>query len=126
VVTTPAPGADDNAAGIAVLSEILRNTLLQNYRHKHTLQFIAYAAEEIGIQGSYELAKVYRENKTKVLGVIQFDGVNYNIKKSFDMALISDSTNADQNNFLATLIDKYLHAKWTWDQCGHGCSDHAA
>lgn len=121
-----APGADDNAAGIAVLSDILRVMVAQNYKPRHTIQFIAYAAEEVGIQGSYELAKVYREKKTKVLGVMQFDGVNYNEKKTFDMALISDSTNADQNNFLASLIDKYVHAKWTWEQCGYGCSDHAA
>ncbi|MBC7714643.1 MAG: M20/M25/M40 family metallo-hydrolase [Rhizobacter sp.] len=125
-VDSPAPGADDNAAGIAVVSEVLRNAVLQNFKPKHTIQFIAYAAEEEGIQGSHELAKVYREKKSKVLGVMQFDGVNYNIKKTFDMALISDSTNADQNNFLATLIDKYVHVKWTWDQCGYGCSDHAA
>lgn len=121
-----APGADDNAAGIAVLSDILRLVVSQNYKPKHTIQFIAYAAEEVGIQGSYELAKVYREKKTKVLGVMQFDGVNYNVGKTFDMALISDSTNAEQNNFLASLIDKYVHAKWTWEQCGYGCSDHAA
>ncbi len=125
-VDSLAPGADDNAAGIAVLSDILRVLVAQNYKPKHTIQFIAYAAEEVGIQGSYELARVYREKKTKVLGVMQFDGVNYNVKKTFDMALISDSTNAEQNNFLASLIDKYVQAKWTWEQCGYGCSDHAA
>ena len=125
-VESIAPGADDNAAGIAVLSDILRLVVMQNYRPRHTIQFIAYAAEEVGIQGSYELAKVYREKKNKVLGVMQFDGVNYNVGKTFDMALISDSTNPEQNNFLASLIDKYVHAKWTWEQCGYGCSDHAA
>lgn len=125
-VDSHAPGADDNAAGIAVVSDIIRVMVNQNYQPRHTIQFIAYAAEEVGIQGSYELARVYRENKRKVLGVMQFDGVNYNIKKTFDMALISDSTNSEQNNFLASLIDKYVKASWTWEQCGYGCSDHAA
>lgn len=125
-VDSHAPGADDNAAGIAVVSDIIRVMVSQNYQPRHTIQFIAYAAEEVGIQGSYELARVYREKKTKVLGVMQFDGVNYNVKKTYDMALISDSTNPEQNNFLATLIDKYVKAKWTWEQCGYGCSDHAA
>ncbi len=121
-----APGADDNAAGIAVLSDIVRVIVKHNYKPKHTIQFIAYAAEEVGIQGSYELARVYRENKTKVLGVIQFDGVNYNVGKTFEMALISDSTNPEQSSFLANLIDKYVKVSWTWEQCGYGCSDHAA
>lgn len=125
-VDSHAPGADDNAAGIAVLSDIVRVMVNQNYQPRHTIQFIAYAAEEVGIQGSYELARVYREKKTKVLGVMQFDGVNYNVKKTFDMALISDSTNPEQNMFLASLIDKYVKATWTWEQCGYGCSDHAA
>lgn len=125
-VDSHAPGADDNAAGIAVVSDIIRVMVNQNYQPRHTIQFIAYAAEEVGIQGSYELARVYREKRTKVLGVMQFDGVNYNIKKTYDMALISDSTNAEQNNFLAALIDKYVKATWTWEQCGYGCSDHAA
>lgn len=125
-IHSAAPGADDNAAGIAVLSDIVRVMVNQNYQPRHTIQFIAYAAEEVGIQGSYELARVYREKRTKVLGVMQFDGVNYNVKKTYDMALISDSTNAEQNNFLASLIDKYVKATWTWEQCGYGCSDHAA
>nr|BDT29337.1 M20/M25/M40 family metallo-hydrolase [Bacteriovorax sp. HI3] len=125
-VDSHAPGADDNAAGIAVISDIIRVMVKKSYQPKHTIQFIAYAAEEVGIQGSYELARVYRENKKKVLGVFQFDGVNYNIKKTYDMALISDSTNEEQNMFVASLIDKYVKVRWTWEQCGYGCSDHAA
>jgi len=125
-VDSHAPGADDNAAGIAVLSDMIRLVVNQSYQPKHTIQFIAYAAEEVGIQGSYELARVYREKKIKVLGVMQFDGVNYNQKRTYDMAIISDSTNQEQNLFLASLVDKYLKARWSWDQCGYGCSDHAA
>ena len=118
-------GADDNAAGIAVLSEILRIIMLKNYAPERTIQFIAYAAEEEGIQGSYELASVYREKKINVVGVIQFDGVNY-AGKSYDMALIKDNTNRAQNKFVASLIDEYVKVSWTWDKCGYACSDHAA
>lgn len=125
-VHSHAPGADDNAAGIAVLSDIIRLVVTQNYQPKHTIQFIAYAAEEVGIQGSYELARIYREKQIKVLGVMQFDGVNYNVQKSYDMAIISDNTNTEQNNFMASLLDTYIKVKWTWEECGYGCSDHAA
>lgn len=125
-VDSHAPGADDNAAGIAVLSDIIRLVVNQNYQPKHTIQFIAYAAEEVGIQGSYELARVYREKKIKVLGVMQFDGVNYNQKRTYDMAIISDNTNQEQNLFLASLVDKYVKVRWAWDKCGYACSDHAA
>lgn len=121
-----APGADDNAAGIAVLTEILRNLVVNQYAPKHTIQFIAYAAEEVGIQGSYQLSKHYRENKIKVLGKLQFDGVNYNKLRSYDLSIISDNTNEEQNLFLAKLVDTYLQVSWTWQPCGYACSDHAA
>lgn len=121
-----APGADDNAAGIAILSDLTRIIVEQNYKPKHTIQIIAYAAEEVGIQGSYDLARVYRDKQTKVIGVLQLDGVNYKGSPDYDFALISDFTNNDQNLFLASLIDTYLKLPWTWDQCNYGCSDHAA
>ncbi len=120
-----APGADDNAAGIAVLSVLIKTIVEHQYKPKKTIQFIAYAAEEVGIQGSYEIAKQYRLLNKNVIGVLQFDGVNY-AGKNYDLALISDSTHLEQNHFLAELIDTYLHVPWTWDSCGYACSDHAA
>ena len=119
-----APGADDNAAGIAIITDTIKVMANLNYKPKRTIQFIAYAAEEVGIQGSYELARVYRENKKKVVGVLQLDGVNYK-GPSYDIALIADSTHGEQNRFLARLIDTYVKATWTYDVCGYGCSDHA-
>lgn len=121
-----APGADDNAAGIAVLTEILRNLVINNYAPKHSIQFIAYAAEEVGIQGSYQLSKFYRENKIQVLGKLQFDGVNYNKIRSYDLTIINDNTNPEQNQFMAALVDTYLKVSWAWQECGYACSDHAA
>lgn len=119
-----APGADDNAAGIAIITDAISVMAKLNYKPKRTLQFIAYAAEEVGIQGSYELARVYRENQKRVVGVLQLDGVNYK-GPSYDIALIADSTHGEQNRFIARLIDTYVKATWTYDVCGYGCSDHA-
>jgi bacterial leucyl aminopeptidase len=121
-----APGADDNAAGIAVLTEILQLIVNNNYRPRHTIQFIAYAAEEVGIQGSYHLAKVYAKRRTNVIGVIQFDGVNYK-GPSYDITLVKDYTSQQQNDFLASLLTTYQpDIKWRYELCGYGCSDHAA
>lgn len=118
-----APGANDNAAGIAVISDIIKIMVEQNYRPKHTIQFIAYAAEEVGLQGSSDIAQNYRNLGKKVIGVLQLDGINYT-GKTFDMALISDLTYGPQNIFMAQLIDQYLKANWSWDKCGYACSDH--
>jgi len=45
-----APGADDNASGVALLLEVLR--VLQDVPLKRTVEFVAFAAEEPGLIGS--------------------------------------------------------------------------
>lgn len=46
-----APGANDNAAGVAGVMEMAR--LLKNYPNHHPWRFIAFVEEETGILGSY-------------------------------------------------------------------------
>lgn len=121
-----APGADDNAAGVAVVSELIRIIVDNNYRPKRSLHFVIYAAEEYNMLGSYDIAKRYRESKQKVIGVLNLDGVNDKQNNEYDLVLIDDSTDKEQNIFLGNLIDTYLQKKWTWQTCGYGCSDHAA
>ncbi|MAF77545.1 MAG: hypothetical protein CME60_05230 [Halobacteriovoraceae bacterium] len=120
-----APGADDNAAGIALLTELIQLIIEHNYKPRHDLTFMAYAAEEVGILGSYEITRNYRQNNKAIAGVLQFDGINYQ-GETFEMALIEDLTNREQNLFLAKLIDEYIKVPWTYQRCGYACSDHAA
>lgn len=47
-----APGADDDASGIASLSEIIRVLRDNNFRPKRSVALMAYAAEEVGLRGS--------------------------------------------------------------------------
>jgi leucyl aminopeptidase len=117
------PGADDNAAGIALLTDMIKIVVEKNYRPKHTIQFIAYAAEEVGLRGSAEIAKTYHQNQKKVIGVMQFDGVNY-VGKTFEMAILSDGVSPLQSRFVANLVDEYVKASWSWEKCGYACSDH--
>jgi leucyl aminopeptidase len=51
-----APGADDNASGISAVVEMLRVLESAGYRPTLTLKFIAFAAEEVGLKGSYDYA----------------------------------------------------------------------
>jgi leucyl aminopeptidase len=121
-----APGADDNASGIATITEIIKVLLDGNYQPQNTLVFVSYAAEEVGLLGSKEMAKSYRESGENVLGVLQLDMTNFN-GSDWDIVLISDYTNEAQNNFLGSLIDTYLpQLSWGYDKCGYACSDHAS
>src|SRR5262245_52154437 len=46
----PAPGADDDASGVATLTEVARVLLAKDFRPERTIKFMAYAAEEVGLR----------------------------------------------------------------------------
>jgi hypothetical protein len=53
----PAPGANDNASGMAALLEVAR--VLSQRPHRASIMFVAFAAEEVGRQGSAAFIKEY-------------------------------------------------------------------
>ena len=58
-----APGADDNASGVAVALEIARVMKLHNYQPRSSIRFVTFAMEELGLYGAYHDAnKVTQEN----------------------------------------------------------------
>lgn len=122
-----APGADDNASGIATITEIIRVMMDSGYKPARTIQFMGYAAEEVGLLGSKAIAKEYQAQGKKVVGVVQFDMTNHKGSKNLDIVFMNDFTNEAQNKFLGSLVDKYVaDVKWGYSKCGYGCSDHAS
>lgn len=127
-----APGADDNASGIATLTETLRILLANEFLPKRTVQIMAYAAEEIGLYGSADIADNYSTNGKNVLAAVQFDMTNFK-GSSFDIALNNDEdyTSNELNLFLIELLEHYNsngEHKITYgsSKCGYGCSDHVS
>ncbi len=120
-----APGADDDASGIATFTEAMRAALSNGYTPARTIKFIAYAAEEVGLRGSADIASDAQSAGDNVIGVLQLDMTNYN-GSSPDIVLMQDYTNSAQNSFVGNLIDTYTGATWATDNCGYGCSDHAS
>lgn len=120
-----APGADDNASGIACVTEVLRVLMQNSYKPTRTIKFISYAGEEGGLLGSNEVAAAYKKMNARVLGVMQLDMTNYK-GSAKDIYMMSDNTNTELNNFVGNLIDTYVKVSWGYDKCGYGCSDHAS
>lgn len=124
--TARAPGADDDASGVASMTEALRALIASGYRPRRTIFVVAYAAEEVGLRGSQEIARQFKAARRKVAGVLQLDMTNYKGAAN-DIYLITDYTNSQQNTFIAELVGAYLPAlKIGYDKCGYGCSDHAS
>lgn len=125
--TARAPGSDDNASGIATVSEVIRTLVQSNYQPKKTLKFMAYAAEEVGLLGSKEIATKFKKDKVNVVGVMQLDMTNFKGTEDLDIVMMTDYTNEEQNKFVGSIIDTYVPGiKWGFDKCGYGCSDHAS
>ena len=122
-----APGSDDNASGIATITEVVRVLVDNSYQPQKTLKFMAYAAEEEGLLGSKEIAADFKKRNENVIGVMQLDMTNFKGSPDFDIVLMQDYTNDQQNKFVGALIDHYVPGiKWGYDKCGYACSDHAS
>ena len=96
-----------------------------SYRSKKTIKFMAYAAEEIGLVGSREIATQFKKDGVNVVGVMQLDMTNFKGSDE-DIVLMDDYTNRAQNTFIKSIIDTYVKVKWGTDHCGYACSDHAS
>lgn len=121
-----APGADDNASGISTITEVIRILMNNNFKPKRTIQFMGYAAEEVGLLGSKDIAALYKQKSAKVVGVMQLDMTLYKGTADKDIVMMTDYTNQAQNEFIGRLIDEYVKVPWGYSRCGYGCSDHAS
>ena len=124
--TGAAPGADDDASGVASLTEAFRVAIANGYKPARTVKFMAYAGEEVGLYGSNAIATSFKNAATNVVGVLQLDMTNYK-GSSYDFGMVTDNTNAALNSFTTSLISTYQPGlTWTNITCGYGCSDHAS
>ncbi|WP_342747706.1 M20/M25/M40 family metallo-hydrolase [Melittangium boletus] len=126
--TGVAPGADDDASGVASVTEIFRVAVAKGYKPARTVKFMAYAGEEVGLYGSKAIANSFKNSAVNVVGVMQLDMTNYK-GSSYHFGIVSDNTNAQLNAFTKSLITTYqpeLKDPYIDISCGYGCSDHAS
>ena len=125
-----APGADDDASGIATLTEVLGVAMRNRYRPKRTIKFMAYAAEEVGLRGSRAIAQSFAAQGGNVVGVLQMDMTNFRSPASeTDIRVMTDNSNAALVQFLRDLFATYMApAGYTLGDSarGYACSDHAS
>jgi hypothetical protein len=120
-----APGADDNASGVAVLLEILRALAASEARFERTVEFHFYAAEEPGLVGSKDLVSKYIAAKKSVRLVMNVDMAGY-LKDPTDptIHLITNDTSADARRSAKDLLHTYLGGQFKEDSLASGTSDH--
>jgi len=122
-----APGADDDGSGCVVLLETFRALLTAGFVPKRTIEFQWYAAEEVGLRGSEDIAESYYNAGTNVIAMGNFDVVGYTTANTNrDIGIITDYTDPSLNAFMRIIIDEYCTSNWKDQICGYACSDHAS
>lgn len=104
-----APGADDDASGIAILAEIMRIIEARHLRFHRSIEFHGYAAEEVGLIGSREIAANYRAGQKPVDAMLQFDMAYYS--QAADAGLLfflEDFTSLDLTRSGISWVKSYL------------------
>jgi hypothetical protein len=87
--TMPAPGANDNATGVAVLLEIAR--LLADADTDYTVRFAFFSAEELGLFGSRHYAKKAAQEGADIVGVLNVDMLGHDADGLFDVHVVGNA-----------------------------------
>lgn len=131
-----APGADDDASGSATVLHAFRALMAGGFRPARTVEFQAYAAEEVGLIGSQAIANHYAAEQVKVAGMMQLDMTGYpsNSGQPATIRIYDDPTwmptlsptDHELNEHVRMLVDTYCATPWANSACVYQCSDHAS
>ena len=121
-----APGADDDASGTATNLEIFRVLMAAGIKPDRTIEIHGYAAEEIGLVGSIDLANFYLRHKKNVVAMVQMDMNLYSGRRSKldKMWFVSNGTNEKLTGDLMSIASDYLGVEPIASRLSGGTSDH--
>ncbi len=97
-----APGADDDASGMAAVLELAR--VLQGQQLPATVRFTAFPFEEDGVVGSTQTAREDRRQNVPVVGMVSAEMLSYTKAPADDFILIA------ANEASQPLLDAFLSA----------------
>ncbi|NOQ24798.1 MAG: M28 family peptidase [Bacteroidales bacterium] len=121
-----APGADDNASGVAGVLEIAR--ILSNYTFDRTIVYCAFSGEEYGLFGSKYFANDFKNNNKNIIGYVNLDMIGYkHSSQTLHTSLIYPASAQTLANYYKTICSTYLPNFGVIDgTLSSGSSDHAS
>ena len=119
-----APGADDNATGIATLVAAAKFIVDNNLTFHRPIELHAYAAEEVGLVGSGHIAAAYRAEDRPVAGMVQLDMTGYAKDRQPTIYLVDTHTDKELTSRLGDLLQTYLGSDFQIASLYGGTSDH--
>ena len=101
----PAPGASDNASGIAEILETAR--ILSRQDFDFTIRFIAFTGEELFLFGSEHYSKLVAERGDQIAGVLNFDLLGHDEDGVLDIHVLGDEASQWLVNAFGTAAQRY-------------------
>lgn len=111
-------GANDNASGVATVLEVARVMKKNNYIPKSRILFITYAAEELGLKGSYAHSASAAEQNLKLRCMLNNDMVAFcpfTDKQNWIVNIIDYDNSRELRLGAETLAKKYTCLKFIND-----------
>ena len=100
-----APGASDNASGIAEMLETAR--ILSQQDFDFTVRFIAFSGEELFLFGSKHYAQLVQERGDDIAGVINFDLLGHDPDGNLDIHVLGDEQSQWLVNAFGAAAERY-------------------
>ena len=100
-----APGASDNASGIAEMLETAR--ILSQQDFDFTIRFIAFSGEELFLFGSKHYAQLVRERGDDIAGVLNLDLLGHDPDGNLDIHVLGDEQSQWLVNAFGTAAERY-------------------
>ena len=100
-----APGASDNASGIAEMLETAR--ILSQQDFDFTVRFIAFSGEELFLFGSKHYARLVQDRGDDIAGVINFDLLGHDPDGNLDIHVLGDEGSQWLVNAFGTAAERY-------------------
>ena len=101
----PAPGASDNASGIAEILETARIISRQDF--DFTIKFVAFTGEELFLFGSEHYSKLVTERGDQIAGVLNFDLLGHDEDGILDIHVLGDESSQWLVNAFGTAAQRY-------------------
>lgn len=117
-----APGADDNGSGTTSTIELAR--VISGLSTDKTIYFVAFAAEEQGLYGSYHFADWALNQGLNIELMLNLDMVAYEPNSFWNVSVESDQSNADFVDLAAEMALDYTSLYPQVSYTTSGYSDH--
>ncbi len=100
-----APGADDDASGVAAVIELA--TILRDSPLPNTIKFVAFAAEESGLNGSMYFVQQESAAGVTYNGTVILDMIGYRSGEKNRATIFCDTATNSMSESILSAIDEY-------------------